>query len=208
MRPTRYKYPRTPHLPWSLGASSDDIYLPIHALFENKEVVVTEKMDGENTTMYTDHIHARSVDSRHHLSRDWVKRFHARIAYHIPKGWRICGENVYAQHSICYEELESYFFMFSIWNEQNQCLSWQETIEWADLLGCHTPKVMYQGIWDEPKIKALTFDQNKCEGYVVRISDSFAYSDFSQNVAKWVRKGHVQTDQHWMHKTVIPNKLK
>jgi len=38
-----------------------------------REVVVTEKMDGENTTMYCDNIHARSIDGRHHPSRDWVK---------------------------------------------------------------------------------------------------------------------------------------
>lgn len=37
------------------------------------------------------------------------------------------------------------------------------------------------------------------EGYVVRISDSFHYDDFSKSVAKCVRAGHVgSTDDHWM----------
>lgn len=36
-------------------------------------VVITEKMDGENTTLYRDGLHARSLDSRHHPSRNWVK---------------------------------------------------------------------------------------------------------------------------------------
>jgi len=49
----RVKYPRTPHLPWSPGASSDDVrHLNIDH-FKNKQVVVTEKMDGENTSLYT-----------------------------------------------------------------------------------------------------------------------------------------------------------
>jgi hypothetical protein len=59
----RIKYPRTPHLPWSPGATSDDIYQGNTSYFENKVVVVTEKMDGENTSIYRDFVHARSIDS-------------------------------------------------------------------------------------------------------------------------------------------------
>ncbi|MEI8604633.1 RNA ligase family protein [Pseudoalteromonas sp. B160] len=46
----RVKYPRTPHLPWSPGATEDDIHQGNLSCFANKQVVVTEKMDGENTT--------------------------------------------------------------------------------------------------------------------------------------------------------------
>jgi len=46
------------------------------------------------------------------------------------------------------------------------------------------------------------------EGYVVRRAASFAYEDFQTSVAKWVRPNHIQTDEHWMHKAVIPNGLK
>lgn len=62
------KYPRTPHLPWSEGATSDDVFLNNCSHFEGKEVVVTEKLDGECTSMYHDKIHARSIDSRNHPS--------------------------------------------------------------------------------------------------------------------------------------------
>lgn len=96
----RFKYPRTPHLPWSPGFTADDLRNKTTALFDGKEVVVTEKMDGENTTMYRDYIHARSVDGRSHPSRAWVKQLHGRICFDIPEGWRFCGENMYAQHSI------------------------------------------------------------------------------------------------------------
>ena len=101
------KYPRSPHLPWSEGGTSDDAYLFDTDHFAGKEVVITEKMDGENTSMYRDGIHARSIDGRHHPSRDWVKALHGKICLEIPEGWRLCGENLYARHSIAYEELES-----------------------------------------------------------------------------------------------------
>ncbi len=50
------KYPRTPHLPWSSGRSEDDIALDSNEHLERLEdVVVTEKLDGENTTIFFRH---------------------------------------------------------------------------------------------------------------------------------------------------------
>lgn len=68
----RIKYPRTLHLPWSLGRTSDDKVLSSMDHFSGREVVVTEKMDGENTTIYSDGLHARSTTSQRHPSRSWV----------------------------------------------------------------------------------------------------------------------------------------
>jgi len=205
-----HKYPRTSHLPWSASVTSDDVYQLDLSHFVGQEVVVTEKMDGENTSMYHNDIDARSLDGRHHPSRDWVKSWHASVAHEIPEGWRICGENMYAQHSVIYENLESYFYLFSIWNDENICLSWQDTEQWAELLGCSTPEVLYQGEWSEKLLRelALEIDTESSEGYVVRLAESFSYDDFSMAVAKWVRPKHVQTEQHWMHAQVVPNGLK
>ena len=58
----RRKYPRTPHLPWSPGLSSDDTRLGQARQFAGREVVVTEKLDGENTTLDRRGLHARSLD--------------------------------------------------------------------------------------------------------------------------------------------------
>ena len=204
---THYKYPRTPHLPWSPGAANDDVRLIDTRCFTGKNVIVTEKMDGENTSLYADHMHARSLDSRHHPSRDWVKQLHARIAHQIPPAWRICGENVYAKHAIAYEQLPSYFFVFSLWDNQNRCLSWPETLEWAERLALQTPRIFYQGVWDEKRLQSLSFDTDKIEGYVVRLSAAFPFADFPNAVAKWVRSQHVQNNQHWMHSPITPNRL-
>ena len=59
---TRVKYPRTWHLPWSPGATADDRVLDSVSHFYGREIVVTTKMDGECTTMYSDFLHARSID--------------------------------------------------------------------------------------------------------------------------------------------------
>ena len=205
---TRIKYPRTPHLPWSLGGTSDDSLLSGTTHFQGKEIVVTEKLDGESTTMYRDGIHARSIDSKHHPSRDWVKALHGSIRQDIPQYWRVCGENVYARHSIAYDRLESYFHVFSIWNDRNEALSWDETCEWARLLGLVTVPELYRGDWDEHFVRGLTLDTATQEGYVVRIADGFAFEEFHQSIAKWVRRGHVQTNQHWMFAEVVPNRLR
>lgn len=60
-----YKYPRTYHLPYSLGITSDDKILPNDNIFFNKEIIVTVKMDGENTTITNDKVYTRSIDSKH-----------------------------------------------------------------------------------------------------------------------------------------------
>ena len=203
----RQKYPRTPHLPWSPGAGEDDLQIESCFSFQGRQVVVTEKMDGENTSLYRDGMHARSLDSRHHPSRDWVKAWHGGIAHEIPEGWRLCGENLYARHSVAYAALQRYFYLFSIWNEKNECLSWDETRSWAKLLGCPCPAVFYEGLWDAKRIQEIKFDRSMTEGYVVRVAEGFPYEAFSQSVAKWVRPNHVQTDQHWMHAQIIPNVL-
>jgi hypothetical protein len=203
------KYPRSPHLPWSEGGTSDDAYLFDTQHFVGKQVVITEKMDGENTSMYRDGIHARSVDGRHHPSRDWVKALHARICHEIPEGWRLCGENLYARHSIAYASLDSYFNLFSIWNENNESLSWDEVREWAEILDLKTVPQIYRGEWNEKKAREITaaLDTKTQEGCVVRLAGRFHYLDFGKSLAKWVRKGHVQTDKHWMFSEIIPNQL-
>ncbi len=204
------KYPRTHHLPWSLGMHDDDRVLPSLDGFHGKRVIVTEKMDGENTTLYRDYIHARSVDGRSHPSRNWVKGFWAQVCGDIPERWRLCGENLYARHSIGYAALPSFFMGFSLWNECNVCLPWNETLEWFQLLGVTPVPVLYDGIFDEARIRALWGDSqwDASEGYVVRVADAIPYADFRFLMGKFVRRGHVQTNKHWMHgQRIEPNSL-
>jgi hypothetical protein len=205
----RVKYNRTYHVPWSPGMHDDDRMMPLPLPFVGKRVIVSTKWDGENTTIYPDYLHARSIDGRGHPSRAWVKNFTSTFQHHIPEDWRICGENLYAEHSIRYEALPSYFLGFSVWNERNVCLSWDDTLDVFSILGVTPVDVLYDGIYDETAIKALYDEKTDWatkEGYVVRLAESFPYGAFRQSVGKFVRKGHVMhAKHHWQSQAVIPN---
>jgi hypothetical protein len=175
------------------------------------DVVVSEKLDGENTNLYQDYFHARSLDSRHHPSRSWVKNLWQQIKHEIPDGWRICGENMYAKHSIQYNALPSYFLVFGIYDEANVCLSWADTVELCRALDLYTAPVLYIGPWDEEAIKACMKGESllggEQEGYVVRNAKAFPYDAFYWNAAKFVRPKHVQTSEFWMNQPIVKNIL-
>ena len=206
------KYPRTYHLPSSPNLQNDDRqHKDVEALFQ-RNLVATVKMDGENTTLYSDYVHARSLDSVNHPSRTWIKALHGRIAHEIPDGWRICGENLYAKNSIHYHHLKDYFYVFSIWNEKNEALCWEDTIEYCNMLGLHTVPVFQTGITCESIVQEA-FDKfcsiypDEVEGYVLRVVDKIPYHLFKTLTAKYVRANHVHTDKFWMTQPVVPNKI-
>jgi len=202
------KYPSTPHITRSQTISQDDIVGSIDHMI-GMDVVITEKMDGENTTMYKDHIHARSIDSNNHPSRNFVKNMWGGLCWKIPSNIRICGENMYAKHSIFYENLDSYFLVFSIW-ENNISLSIEETLGMCNQLGLDHVPILHRGelTMDVLKDTIESLDTDKQEGIVIRNAGSFNYEDFDENVFKWVRKNHVQTDEHWTRQEIVPNELK
>ena len=204
------KYPRTYHLPWSPGMTRDDRMLRSLDHFEGLRVVVTEKLDGENTTLYSTAMHARSLDSGGHPSRDWVKNLHGRVASQIPALWRVCGENLYARHTLKYDDLPSYFMVFSIWDEFNRAVSWDDTVSYARVLDLETVPVLYDGIWDEAAIRKIAseMDLTTREGYVVRLARGFSYGEFRRAVAKFVRAEHVGSSHNWMMKSVEKNGLR
>ncbi len=202
----RTHYPRTPHLPWSPGATPDDLRTGDLSGLLGREVVVTEKLDGENTTLYADGLHARSPDSAHHPSRAWVKALQGRIGPAIGPGRRICGENLYARHSIAYRDLESWFYAFSVW-DGDRCLDWDSTVRLTRRIGVPVPPVLWRGTFDERALRKLRLATDRQEGYVVRTAEGFERAAFGDRVAKWVRRGHVTSGTHWMHAAVVPNGL-
>jgi hypothetical protein len=165
------KHPRLYHLPWSESLTDDDRVLTSLDGLIGREVIVTEKADGEQTTIYNDYLHARSIDGPSHASRNLVKSWAAQWQYALSDDQRICGENVYAAHSIAYDES----------NPGTASLPWLLHVGWHDLpvMGrddgelCHlgvTPvKEMWRGIFDEKAIRGSMIparDWNTIEGYV------------------------------------------
>lgn len=205
MKEIRQKYPRTFHLPYSLTVTDDDKRHPTDDLFCGMHVVVTEKRDGENSSVYSDgYVHARSIDGNKHPWQAWLKKYVQTWCYDIPSGWRVCGENLYPKHSISYTFPDEKFFfqVFGIYDERNVNLSWDDMCMWCDLLHVEHVPLIYDGIYDKETILAAFNEYqnkqtNEVEGFVVRNANSFRYEDFSKNVGKYVRANHVQTDEHW-----------
>jgi hypothetical protein len=95
---------------------------------------------------------------------------------------------------------------FSVWSGA-LCLEWDSTVSICNDLGLEMVPVIYRGIFDESTVDNLikTIDTDKHEGFVIRLADSFTYPEFSKSVVKWVRKNHVQTDQHWSTQPIVKN---
>jgi RNA ligase len=216
------KYNRTFHLPWSPGATDDDkIAIDVSALL-NVPIVITEKMDGSNTSLEHDGCFARThAGPPVHASFNGLKSLHASVKYIIEPGTQIFGEWCYALHSIAYSELPSYFMIFGVrhLNEsgvKHQWGSWDDVNMWAKDLGISTVPELYTGIISsEKELKELTNSfmnqPSVCggirEGVVVRVASSFEDEVFSQSVLKCVRANHVQTSEHWKDQEIIKNKL-
>lgn len=185
--------------------------------FVGKNIVFTVKMDGSNLTMTKDHVGARNGWDAQHESFDMAKAEHAKIKHMIPENIQLFGEWLYAKHSIKYNNLANYFQIFSAFDmEGRKFLSWMETEAIARNVGFPTVPwiVTYLYLENECDLAETIEQQGNSaigsgeEGLVVRLMDSFSVDDFSNSVAKYVRKGHVQTDEHWSHKAVERNQLK
>jgi len=189
-------------------------------MFRGKQVVITEKLDGENSSIYADgSYHARSVDSVAHPSRTRMSALAANIrTVGIPKGWKIVGENVYAKHSIYYNQLPDYFLVFGIIDENNISLSWDKVVEWCELLDLKTVPVIASFVWTQNFVdsafwtslyptKSLYSTHNDAEGYVVRLAGEYSMDALGSSLSKFVRQGHVQAYYHWMNSELVFNSL-
>ncbi|UWR02095.1 RNA ligase family protein [Ruegeria conchae] len=203
------KYGRTFHLPQSPGATSDDkIMSSVDALVLADEVVFTEKMDGENTTIHSHGCHPRSIDARYHPSRDWMKAFAAGISPPLAEDERIVGEYLFAPHSIAYSALPTYFFGFA-WVKQGMVQSWDATLARFVELGITAVPELYRGRFSAKVVADVIADLNldTQEGFVVRTTAAFNEEDMPTHLAKYVREGYVQSETHWMNVELVRNRL-
>jgi hypothetical protein len=207
----KLKAPRIYHLPWSEVMSKDDKRIKHNNMFDGKDVIVTVKFDGSNISLYNDGtFHSRSLNSsRQHESNDYLHSWWANKLYSngyllIHNKWpnlRLVGENMYATHTISYNNLEDIFLLHSAWNGST-CLSWEDTLNICFLLNITPVPVLYKGPYDEDKIKSFnTLDKYRddvVEGYIVRSSNEYEYNQSDFNIAKFVSNRFViRSDKHW-----------
>jgi hypothetical protein len=206
------KYPKSWHLYYSEKLTKGDRKHLNDNHFINKHVTVSIKMDGENSSIYNHKIHARSLDSLiDDEDRRWLDYLRmCKISGNLPDTYRICGENLYYKHTVPYNNLKSYFYVFSIWND-NVCLSIEETKEWCFLLELEMVPIIYSGIYNKEEILKAYYEYSKIEeteGYVIRLSDSFDIKDFNFSLNKFVNKSFVLPPEHWRNSAKTMNKLR
>ncbi len=202
------KFPRTYHLPWSPGATSDDKILSQAEIegFLNTPLVITEKLDGENQcwTDMTWHLRSESSNTGGIL-RSKSKAKWAEIRYLIPahEFWFI--EDISNQHSIEYQDHSHEFYIIAIWNQKEGLFeSYDRACQAAETVGLGVVPLIGKASFSS--LDALKIYTNteaiqpsrlggEREGLVCRIDQSLpGWSSYS---AKWVRANHVTTDTHW-----------
>ena len=213
------KYGRTYHFPFSPGTTSDDRINRDYwqDIQQMEQLVHTEKLDGENNCLSVTGVYARSHAAP--TESPWTQEIRNR--WHLIKNdlenMEIFGENLFAIHSIRYERLEEYFFVFAV-RCMDMWLSWDEVKFYASFFDFPTVpelgKQFVEGIeedlfkkqiitWAEETSIFASFDtvtESACsrEGVVSRNIGEYKVDDFSHNVFKYVRKGHVKTGEHWI----------
>ncbi len=111
------KYCRTLHAPISLGTTNDDRFMPtgyLKAFADMEDLVITEKLDGQNNCFNKYGVFARShsTPSVHPWDKPLKERW--ELLKNDLNDLEIFGENMYAIHSIAYSKLESYFYVFAV----------------------------------------------------------------------------------------------
>lgn len=212
------KYPRSFHLPWSPGGTSDDKRMLDVSGLVGAPLVVTEKCDGSNLTYTRQGVFSRSHSRAPvHASFDLAKATHGQIGHFLSDGLSIFCEYCYAVHSIAYEGLPGYSLVFGVRDDARSLWwPWSMVVEQADELQLPTVPLLFEGqVGSERELEELTTSLAQGpsvfgglrEGVVVRLAGEFSDEAFPRSLAKWVRRDHVTTDEHWLHQEIKPQKL-
>lgn len=193
------KYRHTPYLSISPSKSIDSYNTIPFQYFLGKNVVITEKMDGENTTITKNKIHARSPDGTSKEWQSYVRQKASLFQYYLEDEESIIGENMFAVHSLEYSNLEDYFLAFAY--KKNGVFKSFDALEIiCKKYDIKTVPVLYKGVFTLSVLEWIRhkkIDTTKQEGFVIRVNQDFNEETYYKNIAKWVRPNHVQTDEHW-----------
>lgn len=204
------KFPRTYHFYFSPGVSSDDRTHNNLTIFMEQLCVLTEKLDGENQCWSKDTFHLRSEDSTGGVLRAYSKQSWANRKYLMHPDYLYYVEDITNVHSINYEDRSHTLFLIAVYDKvKNKWLSFTD-VEYESIR-INLPTVPVLGVYNfrkESFLKryvenlaqspSLLGENTPKEGVVLRPISSF--EDWTTHVAKWVRKDHVTTDEHWIRK--------
>lgn len=210
------KYGRTYHYPFSPGTTSDDRINKTYweDVQKIETIIHTEKLDGENNCLSRYGVFARSHVAP--TTSSWTTAIRERWA--LMKNdlgdIELFGENLYAIHSIEYRKIEHHYCVFAV-RILDMWLSWDEVRFYAAMFDFPTvPELKVVKPDDEVSFRQevmklvaepsvldsydiATGKPCTCEGVVSRNAAEYRVDDFAHHVFKYVRKGHVKTDEHW-----------
>lgn len=206
------KYPRTPHWPESMSKTPDDKTNQNPESFTNCEVVITEKLDGGCTCLWNGEVYARATSAPSHAG--WmamVRKYHAYKTTSIPNAQMLYGEDMYGVHSIKYDAMnrDETFRLFgvrTVIKTIDRFMSWDHTMTISKVLDIPAVPVLFRGSFSSVDEITAWFNTNitkpskfgsVCEGFVLRKTAVFDTCNFANNVVKFVRENHVQTNTHW-----------
>lgn len=199
-------YPSTPHLPFSPGVNPDDTHMADCTALLQGEVVVTEKLDGGNCCVKGGQVYARThAQPATHESFSAVKDMVVSFLHELDD-IELFGENMFGVHSIEYDRLGSYFYIFGA-RRAGHWFSWDEVVSLAERLELPTAPLLFRGRFDSPQqlLQHLVQWSNEPsavgsvlpEGFVVRRTHAIPGDAFADNIAKYVRANHLQTGESW-----------
>lgn len=210
------KYPRTWHWPTSPGVQNDDKVHRFPQCFIGREVTITEKADGGCTILNQGEAWSRASGAP--ATEGWfamVRKWHSWKTFNLPSTDAIYGEDLYGRHAILYSIPENETFRPFHYLENGIFLHPDDMISKVTSLGMKPVHECFRGIFNSEKELTSWLSENiktkdslgsDREGFVIRICNSFDFFDFSNNVCKYVRANHVQSDAHWRYNWQ-PNKL-
>lgn len=211
------KYFKTYHLPFSPGKLKyDKVLNSIYHLLK-KNLIFTEKLDGSNICLCKEGVFSRShAQFAKHHSFDMLKKIYNNIKNNIPENYLFYGEWLYAVHSIKYDKLPNYLFLFAIYDKNKKVWkNWDFVKEYSYKL--NIPTVPFLGeiccfsVYELENVINLLMKNgskygNEIEGIIIRTNVDFI--DPNINVAKYVRENHTQTNKNWLFKKTERNILK
>ena len=135
------------------------------AAFAQKDaLVLTEKLDGQNNCLNRHGVFARShaAPSKHPWDKPLLERWQ-RIKDDLDD-LELFGENLYGIHSIAYQRLESYYYLFAV-RQNGRWLSWDEV-------------KFYAALFDFPTVPELPITQPLRDSYRDGIDENRQLADW------------------------------
>ena len=230
------KYPRTPHLFGSKGTDDDKHLSEVESreFIADESLIVEEKIDGTNVGIHftsagqmvlqcRGHLITQGMHPQYDLFKQWTAVKRGVVEARLEDRYILCGEWVYARHSVHYRQLPHYFFEFDIYDKEEEAfLSLEKRLSLIEGAGIETVPVLHQGVIGkkarEELIGPSLFDSvfenpvtrrtdNLMEGLYLRTEAAGAVA----GRAKFVRPEFVEKvkqSTHWQHQAMVPNLLK